>query len=105
MGLNAAWFLMSLDENWFAESVRGYAVALALSQKLHEEASPYQTITVCKTKTFGHLMTLDGRVMLTSRNNIFQRCVKANDDPRATLLFADGAAETKFGPILRCRYA
>lgn len=60
---------MSLDENWFSEPALGHAISLELNQKLHEEKSPYQTIEIYETKTFGRLMTLDGLFMLTSRDN------------------------------------
>ncbi len=60
---------MSLDENWFSEPALGHAISLELNQKLHEEKSPYQTIAIYETKTFGRLMTLDGLFMLTSRDN------------------------------------
>jgi spermidine synthase len=60
---------MSLDENWFSEPALGHAISLELSQKLHEEETPYQTIAIYETKTFGRLMTLDGLFMLTSRDN------------------------------------
>ncbi len=60
---------MSLDENWFSEAARGYAMSLEVTEKLHEEQSPYQKIEIYETKSFGRLMTLDGLTMLTSRDN------------------------------------
>ncbi len=60
---------MSLDENWFSEPALGHAMSLEINQKLHEEQTPYQTIAVYETKTFGRLMTLNGVTMLTSRDN------------------------------------
>ncbi|GJM04255.1 MAG: polyamine aminopropyltransferase [marine bacterium B5-7] len=60
---------MSLDENWFSEPAQGHAISLESNQKLHEEKSPYQTIAIYDTKTFGRLMTLDGLSMLTTRDN------------------------------------
>lgn len=60
---------MSLDDNWYSEAGPGYAMSLEIKQKLHTEKSPYQTIEIYETKTFGRLMTLDGLTMLTSRDN------------------------------------
>lgn len=60
---------MSLDQNWFSEAAHGYAMSLEINQKLHEEKTPYQTIEIYETKSFGRLMTLDGITMLTSRDN------------------------------------
>src|SRR5439155_10962993 len=37
--------------------------------KLHEEQSAYQRIEIYQTETFGKLMTLDGLVMVTDRDN------------------------------------
>ncbi len=60
---------MNLDENWFNEAAKGYAMSLQIKGKVHEEQTPYQLIEVYETETFGHLMTLDGITMLTSRDN------------------------------------
>ena len=60
---------MSLDQNWFSEASRGYALSLEITEKLHEEQSSYQKIEIYETKSFGRLMTLDGLTMLTSRDN------------------------------------
>ncbi len=60
---------MSLDHTWFTEIAQGHAMSLELSEKIHEEQSPFQKIEIYETKTFGRLMTLDGLTMLTSRDN------------------------------------
>jgi spermidine synthase len=36
---------------------------------VHEEQTPYQLLEIYETEKFGYLMTLDGFVMLTSRDN------------------------------------
>lgn len=62
---------MTLNHNWFTEisDSDGLGLALKIKDKLHEEQSPFQTIAVYETETFGRLLTLDGLVMLTSRDN------------------------------------
>ena len=60
---------MTLDHNWFIETSDGFALALKTKSKLHEEQSDYQRIEVYETEDFGNLLTLDGLVMLTSRDN------------------------------------
>lgn len=62
---------MMQNENWFTEisDSDGLGLALKIKDKLHEEQSPYQTIAVYETETFGRLLTLDGLVMLTARDN------------------------------------
>jgi spermidine synthase len=61
-----------LDPNtWFTESTptQGAAFSLKIREKLWEEKTPYQTIEVFATEGFGNLMTIDGLVMLTARDN------------------------------------
>lgn len=47
----------------------GSAIGLQIEAKLHEEQSPFQKITIYKTRHFGNLMVLDGCIMLTQREN------------------------------------
>lgn len=60
---------MTLDQNWFTETSDGFGLALKTTARLHEEQSEYQRIEVYATESFGNLLTLDGLVMLTSRDN------------------------------------
>ncbi|KEZ78111.1 polyamine aminopropyltransferase [Salinisphaera hydrothermalis] len=62
---------MVADESWFTEASDelGVGFSLKIRDKLHEETSDYQTIAVYETETFGRLMTIDGLVMLTDRDN------------------------------------
>jgi spermidine synthase len=62
---------MTLDEGWFTEVCEesGTALSFAIEAKLHEEVTPYQTIAVYKTRSYGNLMVIDGFVMLTQRDN------------------------------------
>ncbi len=62
---------MTLDDKWFIEASEseGLGLALGVSAKLHEERSEFQTIAVYETTRFGRLMTIDGLVMLTDRDN------------------------------------
>lgn len=60
---------MTLDHNWFTETSDGLGLALKITARLHEEQSQYQHIEVLETLDFGRLLTLDGLVMLTSRDN------------------------------------
>jgi spermidine synthase len=53
-------------EEWAGE---GSAISLKVRQKVHDEQSPYQRIEIYETETFGTLMTLDGLVMVTDRDN------------------------------------
>ncbi len=63
--------MLSSDKKWFSEECGecGSAFSLTLKEKLHEETTPFQTIAIYDTETFGKLMTIDGFVMLTTRDN------------------------------------
>lgn len=60
-----------LDGGWFTErcAADGSAFSLKIKRKLHEERSAYQLIEIYETERFGRLMTLDGLVMVTERDN------------------------------------
>lgn len=60
-----------LNENWFTEKsdTHGCAFSLQVTNKLHEEQTPYQHLAIYETTQFGKLMTLDGFIMLTDRDN------------------------------------
>jgi len=64
---------MSLDKEWFSEicETDGSAFSLKIKQKLHEEQTEYQKIEIYETEKFGHLMVIDGFVMLSQRDNFF----------------------------------
>ena len=63
---------MAIDpKTWYTEewAEQGSAISLKLKRKLHDEQSQYQRIEIFETETFGTLMTLDGLVMVTDRDN------------------------------------
>ncbi len=60
---------MSPEAQWYTERYDGSALQLQVSSRIHHERSPWQTIEVFETTDFGRLLTLDGLVMLTSRDN------------------------------------
>ena len=62
---------MTLDEKWFTEICQesGTAFSLKIKQKLHEEKTPFQTISIYETEKFGNLMVIDGCTMVSTRDN------------------------------------
>ncbi len=58
-------------ELWYTERYEehGASLSLKICEVLHREQSPYQTIEIFETEHFGTLMTLDGLVMVTDRDN------------------------------------
>lgn len=65
--------MLPSDKPWYSEASTELGAAFSLSLtargKLHEEQTPFQKIEVYETETFGNLMTIDGLVMLTTRDN------------------------------------
>lgn len=62
---------MTLGKDWFTEICHesGAAFSLRLKEKVHEEQTEFQKIAIYETERFGTLMTIDGFVMLTDRDN------------------------------------
>jgi spermidine synthase len=62
---------MLLEADWFTEASdeQGLGFSLKVKEKLHDERSDFQRIEIYATETFGHLMVIDGFVMLTQRDN------------------------------------
>ncbi len=94
--------LMTLDNNWYTEewSGQGSAISLKIKSKVHDEQSPYQRIEIYETETFGTLMTLDGLVMVTDRDNFVYHemmshpALFTHPDPRRVLVIGGGDCGT-----------
>ena len=53
-------------QEWLTESFHhdSYSTGIAINRKLHSSQSQYQKIEVFETKSFGNLLTLDGKTMV-----------------------------------------
>lgn len=62
---------MPLEGNWTSEIVacEGLALSLRITERLHQEQTPYQEIAVYQSTDFGNVMFIDGCLMLTARDN------------------------------------
>lgn len=93
---------MNLDDTWFTEVCEhaGSAFSLKINSKLHKEQTPYQCIEIYDTQTYGKLMTIDGLVMLTSRDNFFYHemlshpVLFTHNDPKNVLIVGGGDCGT-----------
>ncbi len=93
---------MALDKNWFSEIEHrtGSAFSLKISQKLHDEKSPFQHIEVYATEGFGNLLVIDGFIMLTERDNFLYHemlahpVLFAHPDPKRVLIIGGGDCGT-----------
>jgi spermidine synthase len=98
---------MTTEASWYTErwEGQGAALSLELEETLHEEQSPYQRITVYQTRSFGRLLTLDGLVMLTGRDNFIYHemlthpALFSHRAPRRVLIIGGGDCGT-LGEVL-----
>lgn len=93
---------MTLDDSWFSEpfDVTGSAFSLKITEKLHEEQSPFQHIEIYQTEAWGRLMVFDGCVMLTSLDNFIYHemmshpALFSHPDPKQVLIIGGGDCGT-----------
>ena len=93
---------MPLDKNWYTEewAGQGSAISLKINSKVHDEQSTYQRIEIYETETFGTLMTLDGLVMVTDRDNFVYHemmshpALFTHPDPQRVLVIGGGDCGT-----------
>jgi len=97
-----------MDDLWFSEyHTPDVRLSLRVSAQLHQEQSEYQQISVYLSPEFGRILTLDGVLMLTERDEfIYHEMIThvpmaVNPDIRSVLVF--GAAD---GGVARelCKY-
>ena len=62
---------MAQEPNWFIEKCEecGSGFSLEVTEKLHSETTPFQTIDIYQTTNYGRLMVIDGFIMLTQKDN------------------------------------
>ena len=63
--------MLDKSKKWFTEACTecGTALSFEIKEQLHQEQTPFQSIEIYSTKSFGTLMVIDGFVMLTERDN------------------------------------
>jgi len=93
---------MTLDEKWFTEICEhgGIAFSLKIKQKLHEEKTPFQAISIYETEKFGNLMVIDGCTMVSSRDNFLYHEMMSHPvlfthaDPKNVVIIGGGDCGT-----------
>lgn len=93
---------MTLDTRWFSEAVEatGTAFSLKLGERLHTEQTPFQTIEIYRTESFGYLMTIDGCTMVSTRDNFLYHemmshpALNAHPAPRKVVVVGGGDCGT-----------
>ena len=60
-------------QQWFDErhDYAGSSIGFRVTQRLHAEQTPFQSIEIYDTTDWGKLMTIDGCMMVTTRDNFF----------------------------------
>ncbi len=89
-------------DGWYTEewAGQGSAISLRINEKVHDEQSVYQRIEIFETETFGTLMTLDGLVMVTDRDNFVYHemmshpALFTHHHPRKVLIIGGGDCGT-----------
>ncbi len=93
---------MALDTSWYTEihTAEGSAFSLKIKEKLHDVQTPFQRIEVYETEGFGTLMTIDGLVMVTDRDNfIYHEMIShpvlfSHPNPKDVLIIGGGDCGT-----------
>lgn len=84
-------------EQWDGE---GSALSLSITETLYDKSSSFQQITVYQTECFGRLLTLDGLVMLTQRDNFIYHemlvhpALFSHPQPESVLIIGGGDCGT-----------
>lgn len=89
---------MTLDKTWYTEKWQGQgaAISLRVTDKIHDEQTDYQRIEIYETESFGRLMTLDGLVMVTDRDNFIYHemmthpAILTHPNPEKVLIIGGG---------------
>jgi spermidine synthase len=92
---------MRLDGGWFTEIAAQEGIALSLQgRRLQVEQTPYQTVEIYETDSFGTMMAIDGCVMVTDRDSFIYHemlahpVLFAHPAPRRVLIIGGGACGT-----------
>ncbi len=78
----------------------GSGFLLEIDKKITEVVTPYQTISIYKTKTFGNLMIIDDCIMLTTRDNFLYHemmshpVLNTHPDPKNVVIIGGGDCGT-----------
>lgn len=94
--------MSEIKGNWFTEVVEehGTAFSLRIAEKCHQEQTPYQRIEIYNTTDFGYLMSIDGFVMLSTRDNFLYHemmshpVLYSHPDPQNVVVIGGGDCGT-----------
>lgn len=86
------------SNKWYTEIYPddGAALSLQIKERIYEEQTEYQYLEIFETEKFGRLMTLDGLVMLTSRDNFIYHemmthpALFTHPDPKRVVVIGGG---------------
>lgn len=94
--------MLPTQHTWFSEFYQPDGVAMSWTTEAHlaHEVTDFQTIDIYQTTHWGHLMVIDGCVMLTSRDNFLYHEMLAHPalfshpDPKTVLIIGGGDCGT-----------
>ena len=87
---------------WFSEEhdYSGSSIGFRVTKKLHEEKTPFQTIAIYDTTDWGKLMTIDGCMMVSTRDNFVYHemmshpALYTHADPKNVVIIGGGDCGT-----------
>lgn len=89
------------DDRWFTEAqTEGVRLGLRLGREILARRTPYQDLLLAETTELGKLLALDGRIMLTERDEAFYHemlvhpALFGHRDPRRVLIIGGGDGGT-----------
>ena len=90
------------ETTWTYENFEptGSAIGYRVTRKLDEVQSPFQKIEIFETTDWGNLMTIDGAIMLTSKDNFFYHemishpVLFTHDAPKRVVIIGGGDCGT-----------
>ena len=99
----------ALEPSLFNElfAAEGASIGLQVKELLHKEQSPYQNIEIYDTTHFGHLMVLDGCIMLTQRENFIYHemmshpALFSHPSPQKVVIIGGGPSGLLLGQLLK----
>ena len=93
---------MTPQTPWFTEQhdYSGSSIGFRVTQRLHSEQSPFQSIEIYDSTDWGKLMVIDGCMMVTTRDNFFYHemmshpALFTHPDPKKVVVIGGGDCGT-----------
>ncbi len=91
--------MTATEQTWFSEQheYSGSSIGFRITERLHAERTPFQSIEIYDSTDWGKLMVIDGCMMVTTRDNFFYHEMMAHPalftHPRAKRVVVIGGGD------------